>query len=45
MAIVYIVVEHDPEIIRAAEWIVDIGPKAGIDGGQLVYSGRAARHS
>jgi excinuclease UvrABC ATPase subunit len=33
------VVEHDPEIIRAAEWIVDIGPKAGIDGGQLVYSG------
>jgi excinuclease UvrABC ATPase subunit len=33
------VVEHDPEIIRAAEWIVDIGPGAGIDGGQLVYSG------
>jgi excinuclease UvrABC ATPase subunit len=33
------VVEHDPEIIRAAEWIVDIGPKAGIDGGKLVYSG------
>ena len=34
------VVEHDPEIIRAAEWIVDIGPKAGIGGGQLVYSGK-----
>jgi excinuclease UvrABC ATPase subunit len=33
------VVEHDPEIIRAAEWIIDIGPKAGINGGQLVYSG------
>ncbi len=33
------VVEHDPDIIRAAEWIVDIGPKAGTDGGQLVYSG------
>jgi len=33
------VVEHDPEIIRAAEWIIDIGPKAGIEGGQLLYSG------
>ncbi len=33
------VVEHDPEIIRAAEWIVDIGPKAGKDGGKVVYSG------
>jgi len=33
------VVEHDPEIIKAAEWIIDIGPKAGKDGGQLVYSG------
>ena len=33
------VVEHDPDIIRAAEWIVDIGPKAGTDGGKLIYSG------
>jgi len=33
------VVEHDPDIIRAAEWIIDIGPKAGTDGGRLVYSG------
>ena len=33
------VVEHDPEIIKAAEWIVDIGPKAGVEGGKLVYSG------
>jgi len=33
------VVEHDPEIIRAAEWVIDIGPKAGIDGGRLVYCG------
>lgn len=36
------VVEHDPEIIRAAEWIVDIGPKAGKDGGQVVYNGEGA---
>lgn len=33
------VVEHDPEIIRAAEWIIDIGPNAGVNGGQLIYSG------
>lgn len=33
------VVEHDPEIMRAAEWMIDIGPKAGIDGGRLVYCG------
>lgn len=33
------VVEHDPEIIRAAEWIIDIGPLAGKNGGNIVYSG------
>ncbi|MFW5656785.1 MAG: ATP-binding cassette domain-containing protein [Bacteroidota bacterium] len=33
------VVEHDPDIIKAAEWIVDIGPKAGKDGGHIVYNG------
>jgi excinuclease UvrABC ATPase subunit len=33
------VVEHDPDIIRAAEWIVDIGPRAGKLGGNVVYNG------
>lgn len=33
------VVEHDPDIIRAAEWIVDLGPKAGKLGGNVVYNG------
>ena len=33
------VVEHDPDIIRAAEWIVDIGPRAGKFGGNVVYNG------
>jgi excinuclease UvrABC ATPase subunit len=33
------VVEHDPDIIKAAEWIVDIGPKAGASGGEVVYNG------
>ncbi len=36
------VVEHDPEIIRAAEWIVDMGPKAGKLGGNVVYNGEPA---
>ncbi len=34
-----IVVEHDEETIRAADYIVDIGPKAGIHGGELVAFG------
>ena len=33
------VVEHDPDIIRAAEWIVDMGPNAGKYGGNIVYNG------
>ncbi|WES65596.1 excinuclease ABC subunit UvrA [Microbacter sp. GSS18] len=34
-----IVVEHDEETIHAADWIVDIGPRAGVDGGEVVHSG------
>ena len=34
-----IVVEHDEEIIKAAEYIVDIGPLAGEQGGEVVFSG------
>ena len=34
-----IVVEHDEDTMRAADWIVDIGPGAGIHGGHVVYSG------
>ncbi|MCH5205112.1 MAG: excinuclease ABC subunit UvrA, partial [Oscillospiraceae bacterium] len=34
-----IVVEHDEDTMRAADWIVDIGPLAGIHGGNVVYSG------
>ncbi len=33
------VVEHDPDIIRSAEWIVDMGPRAGKQGGSIVYNG------
>ena len=34
-----IVVEHEEEVIRAADWIVDIGPEAGYNGGEVVFSG------
>lgn len=34
-----IVVEHDEDTMRAADWIVDIGPAAGVHGGNVVYSG------
>ena len=36
-----IVVEHEEEVIRAADWIVDIGPRAGEHGGEVVFSGPA----
>ena len=36
-----IVVEHDEETMRACDYIVDIGPGAGIHGGSVVYSGKA----
>ena len=34
-----IVVEHDEDTMRAADWIVDIGPGAGVHGGNVIYSG------
>ena len=36
-----IVVEHEEEVMRAADWIVDMGPEAGVGGGEVVYSGPA----
>jgi len=37
-----VVVEHDEEIMRAADYLIDIGPKAGRLGGQVVYQGDPA---
>ncbi len=34
-----VVVEHDEETIRQADYVVDIGPRAGIHGGEIVYAG------
>ena len=38
-----VVVEHDEEIIRAADYIIDVGPKAGSYGGNIVYQGDMGR--
>jgi len=34
-----IVVEHDPDVIKAADHVVDVGPLAGVNGGQIVFEG------
>ncbi|MBM3713564.1 MAG: excinuclease ABC subunit A, partial [Actinobacteria bacterium] len=34
-----IVIEHDEETMRSADWIVDIGPGAGIHGGEIIFNG------
>lgn len=37
-----IVIEHNMDVIRSADWIIDLGPEAGDDGGKLVYAGSPA---
>ena len=34
-----VVVEHNPDVIRTADWVIDLGPEAGDAGGQLVFAG------
>ena len=35
-----IVIEHNMEVIRSADWIIDLGPEAGDEGGNIVYAGK-----
>ncbi|PSK96267.1 excinuclease ABC A subunit [Murinocardiopsis flavida] len=37
-----LVVEHDPDVIEIADHVVDLGPRAGADGGEIVYEGGLA---
>lgn len=34
-----VIVEHDPDIIKTADYIIDMGPKPGVDGGKIVFEG------
>lgn len=34
-----IVVEHDPDVIKIADYVIDVGPKAGAHGGEIMYTG------
>jgi excinuclease ABC subunit A len=45
-----VVVEHDPRLMRVADWLIDLGPGAGAEGGRVVYQGPvsglpSAKHS
>ena len=35
-----LVIEHNTDVIKSADWVIDLGPEAGIDGGYLVYAGK-----
>jgi excinuclease ABC subunit A len=34
-----IVIEHNGEVIKCADWVIDLGPEGGIDGGQILFTG------
>jgi excinuclease ABC subunit A len=34
-----IVIEHNLDVIKSAEWIVDLGPEGGAEGGQIIATG------
>ena len=35
-----LVIEHNTDVIKSADWVIDLGPEAGADGGNLVYAGK-----
>ncbi|MDQ3279647.1 MAG: excinuclease ABC subunit UvrA [Bacteroidota bacterium] len=35
-----LVIEHNTDVIKSADWVIDLGPEAGINGGHLVYAGK-----
>ena len=39
-----VVVEHNPDVMRSADWIIDLGPDAGTRGGEVVFAGTPEDH-
>ncbi|MEQ1676846.1 MAG: excinuclease ABC subunit UvrA [Chitinophagaceae bacterium] len=37
-----LVIEHNTDVIRSADWVIDLGPEAGDEGGELVFAGKPA---
>ena len=37
-----LIIEHNPEVIKHADWVIDLGPEGGDDGGELVFEGTVA---
>jgi excinuclease ABC subunit A len=35
-----LVIEHNTDVIRSADWLIDLGPEAGDGGGNIVYAGK-----
>ena len=35
-----VVIEHNPDIIRHADWMIDLGPEGGAKGGEILFEGR-----
>jgi excinuclease UvrABC ATPase subunit len=38
-----VVIEHDLEVVARADWVIDLGPGAGADGGRVVFEGPPAQ--
>jgi excinuclease ABC subunit A len=34
-----VVIEHNPEVIKCADWIIDLGPDGGNEGGRIIFEG------
>ena len=37
-----IVIEHNMDVVRSADWVIDLGPEAGDEGGNVVFAGKPA---